>query len=85
MLELLYSLGILQQRKWLWIKITFIFLKITLAKIIMLVFINKDKIYLLQNNTNQFLMQILICKKGDIKIFYISFEIVLNNDSVFKT
>ena len=50
----------------------------------MLVFINKDKIYLLQNNTNQFLMQILICKKGDIKIFYISFEIVLNNDSVFK-
>ena len=31
----------------------FIFFKITLTKIIMLIFINKNNIYLLQNNTNQ--------------------------------
>ena len=33
--------------------IIFIFFKITLRKIIMLIFINKNNIYLLQNNTNQ--------------------------------
>ena len=43
----------LQQRNQIGVKIIFIFFKLTLTKIIMPIFINKNSIYLPQNNTNQ--------------------------------
>ena len=52
----------------------FIFFKITLKKIIMPVFINKN-IYLLQNNTDQRFYCLYLYVQT---IFYISFKIILN-------
>ena len=52
----------------------FIFFKITLKKIIMPVFINKN-IYLLQNNTDQRFYCLYLYVPT---IFYISFKIILN-------
>ena len=55
MLELweLNPLGSLKQHKEIRTKLTFIFFKVTLATIIIPIFINKNDIYLLQNNTDQ--------------------------------
>ena len=75
----IYPFRILQPRKQLRIKVIFIFFKITLTKIIMRIFIYKNKIYLLQSDTNQSFQ----CKYSYVQI--ISYLIQNNRLLVFKT
>ena len=75
----IYPFRILQPRKQLQIKVIFIFFKITLTKIIMQIFTYKNKIYLLQSDTNQSFQ----CKYSHVQI--ISYLIQNNRLLVFKT